>query len=147
TTMVPLALYRTATTTRPLARTAGLLCMLTLLVTTALTFSRGPLITFAIGGLIGFWVVRSSRLRFAFLAGPVLLWTMQVTIGWSLGLPFLQRFVSSDVLTMNSRTILWRTLFGYVRPSQPLGQGMGGSDVLLRQLRVTDTSGNVIATS
>jgi O-antigen ligase len=133
TTMFPLALYRTVTAGRLIARAGGLACMLTMLVATALTFSRGPTISFAIGGLVALWAVPSLA-RFWFLAGPALLWAIQLATGWWLRLPLAQRFQSRDVTTLNSRTVVWRGLLEHVRPGHVLGEGLGASTALIRRL-------------
>ncbi len=144
--VIPLALYRTFTL-QGFKRLAGLIVILILLVTLGLTFTRGAYICVALSIVIIVFFLPSRKMKTVMLGGILVLVVVTVLLATIGHIPIFSRFFEKDILTLNGRIYLWQALLDHFDPTQLLGNGLGASDVLLANLRVSDSGIGIIATA
>src|SRR5579884_2001989 len=143
--VVPLALYRVFTTREP-RRALALFIAADLLAATALTFSRGAIISVTICIVVMTLLLPSVRMRLGMLA---MIGIGLVAVLFS-NVHLLERFAGTDTSSLNGRTYLWSALLNNFDPTHLLGYGLNASATYLAGLQIGQNGelGNgLIATS
>jgi murein biosynthesis integral membrane protein MurJ len=144
--IIPPAIYR-ATTLSGIRRTFYTLVTLLLLVALALTFTRGAYISIPLSLIVMVLLLPSRRIKIAMFCSITTI-ALPGTLVINLAhLPLFDRFLNSDIGTLNGRTDLWGALLSHFDPTRLLGNGMNASDVLLAQLQVSGNGLGVIGTA
>src|SRR5579875_310795 len=144
--VIPLAIYRTFTLPG-IKRAAGLLVTSLLLVALALTFTRATFISVGVSILILILCLPSARMKISMLGGILAVAIVAVLVS-SLGdVPIFDRFLNSDVSTLNGRTYLWQAVIDHFDPTKILGNGSGAASALLASLHIGFGGGVIGAAS
>lgn len=138
--VIPLALYRTFTLHGTL-RIISLAGVFIFLLAAVLTFSRAEYISLPVSILIMAWLAPSRQMRNALLAGISLVVVIVILLTAIGNVPIFGRFASSDITTLNGRTILWQALLNNFDVTHLFGNGIRASDVLLTNLHVGGIAG------
>lgn len=137
---IPLALYRVFTLSGR-KRVAAVLVGLILLAGVWLSYTRAAYIAIPLGLIVMILCLPSRKMRITVLGGILALSLFAVLLASVGHVPIFSRFLSKDVLTLNGRTYLWQAILSHFDPTQILGRGLRGSDVLLANLQVRDQYG------
>jgi len=144
--IIPPAIYR-ATTLPGIKRLLYTLVTLLLLVTLALTFTRGAYISIPLSLIVMVLLLPSRRLKLAMFCSITTIALLGILVINFAHIPLFDRFLNSDIGTLNGRTDLWGALLSHFDPTRLLGNGMNASDVLLAQLQVGGNGLGVIGTA
>lgn len=144
--VVPLALYRSIYA-RGVWRLACGLLTLCLLATLLLTFTRGAYASVCMEMLLMALCQPIRRARSWVVGGLLILCGLTIALGGSGQVPFLARFFSGDMATLNGRTYLWQALLSRFQVTQWFGNGLQASDSVLSHLRVGNYGQGVIGTA
>ncbi len=145
TVVIPLAFYRT-TTLQGFKRVIGWILIILLLGTLLLTFSRGAFIAIAVGILILVIFLPSRKMRVGMISGILALGSLVALVVIVGNVPVFNRFLNTDITTLNGRTYLWNAIIDHFDPTRLLGNGLNASDALLTTLNI-GSGGGVIATA
>jgi O-Antigen ligase len=129
--LIPLALFRVFTARR-VERVVAFLAVCILLAAVGLTFSRGAIVSVAVCLLVAIIVFPSRRMKLAILG----LGALVALVAAAGNLSLLERFSSTDVVTLNGRSYLWNAVLQNFDPTQLAGQGLGASTTLLTGLHI-----------
>jgi glycosyltransferase involved in cell wall biosynthesis len=139
-TTVFLSIYRFVTL-KGIWRVLPLLALLILLTGIGLTVTRAAFVALPLGLLAMVFCIPSRTLQVR-LAGGLLLLLIGVTLLSTVAhVTIFQRFLSSDVLTLDGRVYIWQAVLAHFDPGKILGTGLKGSDLLLARLQVRDQYG------
>jgi len=138
--VIPLALYRTFTL-QGILRIISLIGVFIFLVAAVLTFSRAEYISIPVSIAVMAWLVPSRQMRNALLSGVCVVVVVMILLTTIGNVPLLSRFASSDIATLNGRTILWQAVLSNFDATHLLGNGIRASDVLLINLHVGGIAG------
>jgi murein biosynthesis integral membrane protein MurJ len=143
--ILPLTIYR-IWMLQGLKRFGGIAVLALFAATIALTFSRGPLISIPLSSvlIIPFIPVKKARSVFllSYLIGSVLI----ITVSIILHVAIFDRFLNSDLGSLNGRTALWEALLSHFDPIRLQGYGFQASDTLLAKLQVSSGTTGVVGT-
>ncbi|HEX7734743.1 MAG TPA: O-antigen ligase family protein [Ktedonobacteraceae bacterium] len=143
--LIPLAFYR-CLYARGMNRSFFLFVLFCLSGTLLLTFTRSAFV----GVLLGMTIVvfcLPLRWRLSVLFSLLLLCSVGLAAGWASSLPFMARFFSADIATLNGRLYLWEALLRNFQVTRWLGGGLQSSDQLLAYLHVGVAGKGVVGTA
>jgi murein biosynthesis integral membrane protein MurJ len=143
--ILPLTIYR-IWTQQGLKRLGSIAVLLLFAATIALTFSRGPLIIIPLSSLVIIPLIPVKRARFFILFSYLTAVVLAVVLALALHLSIFDRFLNSDLGSLNGRTALWTALLSHFDPTRLQGYGFQASDILLAQLQVTSGNTGVVGT-
>lgn len=143
--ILPLTVYR-IWTLQGLKRLGSIAVLVLFSVTIALTFSRGPLLIVPLSSIIIIPLLPVKRARTFVLLSYLIVAVLSVILALMLHLAIFDRFLSSDLTSLNGRTDLWAALLNHFDPTRLQGYGFQASDILLAQLQVTSGTTGVVGT-
>ncbi len=131
---IPLALYRVLTT-RGFKCVGYSILLLIFLTALVLTFTRTTFISVPVSIIIVILLLPSLKMKVGVLSalfGLASLTALATKVG---NIPFLDRFYSQDISTLNGRTIIWHILLDRFNLTHLLvGNGLQASDAVLARL-------------
>jgi murein biosynthesis integral membrane protein MurJ len=143
--IMPLTIYRIWTLQGP--KRLGSIAVLVLFATTiALTFSRGPLIIIPLSSIIIIPLIPAKRARTIILLSYLVIALLSIVAAITLHLSIFDRFLNSDLTSLNGRTDLWAALLSHFDPTRLQGYGFQASDLLLAKLQVSSGTTGVVGT-
>ena len=143
--IIPLTIYR-IWTLQGLKRLGSIAVLILFAATIALTFSRGPLIIIPLSSLIIIPLLPVKRARTVMLLSYVVLALLSILAAIVFHLSIFDRFLNSDLTSLNGRTDLWAALLSHFDPTRLQGYGFQASDLLLAKLQVSSGTTGVVGT-
>ncbi len=131
--IIPLAIYR-AFILRGFKRVAMSLAVLSLLIATILTFSRGAFVSIPLSIGVFILFLPSRKMKATLLSSLAVVTAGIFGLSTIFNIPILSRFLNGDLASFNGRTYLWQALLSRFQPEQLLGNGLNASTILLANL-------------